>query len=158
MIDKDYVEAISLIERAHRSFLAVIKLELDDLEVRDINNVQAMMLFNIGDARMTVGELITRGCYLGSNVSYNLKKLIGYEYIVQERSTYDRRATHVRLSDKGRSLRDQLSSMHQRHMEMLKETMISVEGLDALVTSLRQLERFLVQTKGLSSAPIQRAS
>src|SRR3954469_14666006 len=93
MIDKDYVEAISLIERAHRSFLAVIKLELDDLEVRDINNVQAMMLFNIGDARMTVGELITRGCYLGSNVSYNLKKLIGYEYIVQERSTYDRRAT-----------------------------------------------------------------
>ena len=158
MIERDYLEAISLIERAHRSFLAVVKLELDALQVRDINNVQGMMLFNIGDAQMTVGELITRGCYLGSNVSYNLKKLVENEYIVQERSTYDRRAAHLRLSDKGRSLRDQLSNMHQRHMEMLKDTMISVEGLDALVTSLRQLERFLVQSKGLSSAPIQRAS
>lgn len=150
MIDADYLEAISLIERAHRSFLAVVKLELDALQVRDINNVQAMMLFNIGDARMTVGELITRGCYLGSNVSYNLRKLVENEYILQERSPYDRRATHVRLTDQGRSLRDQLSSMHQRHMEMLKDTVISVEAIDALVKSLRRFEQFLVQIKGLS--------
>jgi hypothetical protein len=27
----------------------------------DINNVQAMVLFNVGDAEMTVGELTLRG-------------------------------------------------------------------------------------------------
>ena len=34
------------------------------------------MLFNIGDAEMTVGELTLRGCYLGSNVSYNVRKMV----------------------------------------------------------------------------------
>ena len=69
-----YLEVISLIERLHRHFLEVVKLELEGLGIHDINNVQGMMLFNIGDAEMTVGELTLRGCYLGSNVSYNVKK------------------------------------------------------------------------------------
>jgi hypothetical protein len=64
-----YLEAISLIERSHRQFLEIVKLELDGRGIHDINNVQALMLFNIGDAEMTVGELTLRGCYLGSNVS-----------------------------------------------------------------------------------------
>src|ERR1700746_4201124 len=89
----EYLQAISLIERTHRQFLEIVELELDGLGIRDINNVQAMMLFNIGDAEMTVGELTTRGCYLGSNVSYNLKKLVENGYLVQERSVHDRRST-----------------------------------------------------------------
>jgi DNA-binding MarR family transcriptional regulator len=93
-----YLEVISLIERLHRQFLEVVKLELDGFGIRDINNVQAMMLFNIG---VTVGELILRGCYLGSNVSYNLKKMVENGYLVQERSVHDRRSFHVRLTDKG---------------------------------------------------------
>src|ERR1700751_5373263 len=97
---------MSLIERTHRQFLEVVKLELDGLGIRDINNVQAMMLFNIGDAEMTVGELTTRGCYLGSNVSYNVKKLSETSYLAQERSMHDRRTIHVKLTDKGRALRD----------------------------------------------------
>src|ERR1700674_5052977 len=99
-----YLEAISLIERLHRQFLEVVKLELDGLGVRDINNVQGMMLFNIGDAEMTVGELTTRGCYLGSNVSYNLRKMVENGYLVQERSVHDRRSIHVRLTKQGRDL------------------------------------------------------
>ena len=76
-----YLEVISLVERLHRQFLEVVKLELEGLRVHDINNVQAMMLFNIGDAEMTVGELTLRGCYLGSNVSYNVKKMVENGYL-----------------------------------------------------------------------------
>src|SRR5215468_788914 len=95
-----YLEVNSLIERLHRSFLEFVKLELERLGIRDINNVQGMMLFNIGDAEMTVSELTLRGCYLGSNVTYNVKKMVKNGYLVQERSTHDRRAVHVRLSPK----------------------------------------------------------
>src|SRR6201993_5036409 len=111
-----YLDVISLIERLHRHFLEVVKLELDGLGIHDINNVQGVMLFNIGDAEMTVGELTTRGCYLGSNVSYNVKKMVETGYLVQERSVHDRRSIHVQLTKKGRSLRDRLSAMHKRHV------------------------------------------
>src|SRR5262249_1897269 len=121
----DYLEVISLVERLHRHFLEVGKLELDGLSIHDINNVQGLMLFNIGDAAMTVGELTLRGCYLGSNVSYNLKKMVENGYLVQERSVHDRRSIHVKLTDKGRALRDQLSAMHQRHVEMLSQTPVT---------------------------------
>src|SRR5882724_8078947 len=87
-----YLEVISLIERLHRQFLEVVKLELDGLQIHDINNVQGLMMFNIGDAEMTVGELILRGCYLGSNVSYNVKKMVENDYLDQERSAHDRRS------------------------------------------------------------------
>ena len=73
-MNTEYLEVISLVERLHRHFLEVVKLELEGLGIHDINNIQGMMLFNIGDAEMTVGELTLRGCYLGSNVSYNVKK------------------------------------------------------------------------------------
>src|SRR5439155_16679007 len=101
-----YLEVISLVERLHRHFLEVVKLELDGLGIHDINNVQSLVLFNIGDAEMTVGDLTLRGCYLGSNVSYNVKKLVENGYLVQERSTYDRRSVHIMLTEKGRSIRD----------------------------------------------------
>src|SRR4051794_7593745 len=101
-----YLAVVSLIERLHRHFLDVLKLELDGSDSRDINNVQALMLFNIGDAEMTVGELTLRGCYLGSNVSYNLKKLVENGYVEQARSPHDRRSVHVRLTAKGSGLRN----------------------------------------------------
>lgn len=109
-----YLEVISLVERLHRQFLEVVKLELDGFGIHDINNVQAMMLFNIGDAEMTVGELTLRGCYLGSNVSYNVKKMVENGYLAHERSVHDRRSIHVRLTEKGIKLRDNLTAMHRR--------------------------------------------
>src|SRR5918912_730977 len=119
-----YLDTISLIERLHRHFLEIVKLELDGLGVHDINNVQGLILFNIGDAEMTVGELTLRGCYLGSNVSYNVKKMVENGYLIQERSQHDRRSIHVRLSEKGKKLRDMLQVMHDRHIGMLSQTNI----------------------------------
>src|SRR5438270_8960702 len=122
----------------HRQFLEVIKLELEGLGIRDINNIQGLMLFNIGDAEMTVGELTLRGCYLGSNVSYNVKKMVEAGYLAQERSVHDRRSIHVKLTENGRALRDRLSGMHRRHIDMLGQTTITEADLDGVATTLRR--------------------
>ena len=45
-----YLETIALVERLHRQCLEVVKAELERLGIRDLNSVQAMILFNIGDA------------------------------------------------------------------------------------------------------------
>ena len=153
-----YLEVISLIERLHRHFLEVVKLELDGLRIDDINNVQGMMLFNIGDAEMTVGELTLRGCYLGSNVSYNVKKMVENGYIVQERSVHDRRSIRVRLTTKGRNLRDRLSAMHKRHVEMLSQTQITDADLQGVAVTLRRLERFWIGVSDVSQQPEQFAA
>ena len=155
---KSYLEVTSLIERLHRHFLEVVKLELDGLRIDDINNVQGMMLFNIGDAEMTVGELTLRGCYLGSNVSYNARKMVENGYLVQERSVHDRRSTHVRLTKKGRDLRDRLSVMHQRHAEMLGQTAITETDLQGVAVTLHRLERFWKRASDISQQPGQFAA
>ena len=152
-MDGDYLETISLVERLHRQFLEVVKLELDGLGIHDINNVQSVMLFNIGDAEMTVGDLTLRGCYLGSNVSYNVRKMVGNGYLVQARSVHDRRTIHVRLTKKGRDLRDRLSVMHRRHVEMLAETTITDDALLGVAVTLRRLERFWVLVGDVRQRP-----
>ena len=137
-----YFEVISLIERLHRQFLGVVKLELDKLDVHDLNNAQAMLLFNMEDADVSIGELISRGYYLGSNVSYNVKKLADDRYLTYERSEHDRRSIRVRLTPKGRTLRDQLARMLNRHIEMLSQAQITETNLESVVVMLRRLERF----------------
>ena len=157
-MNNGYLEVISLVERLHRHFLEVVKLELDGLGIHDINNVQGLMLFNIGDAEMTVGELTLRGCYLGSNVSYNAKKMVENGYLVQERSVHDRRSIHVKLTDKGRALRDQLSGMHRRHIEMLSQTAIGEDDLQNVIVTLKRLERFWIRASDLVQRPGQFAA
>jgi DNA-binding MarR family transcriptional regulator len=152
-MDNTHLEVISYVERLHRQFLEVVKLELEGLGVDDINNVQAMMLFNIGDAEMTVGELTLRGCYLGSNVSYNVKKMVENEYLAHKRSVHDRRSIHVRLTEKGIKLRDRLTGMHRRHAEMLSRTAVSADDLLAAGVTLRRLERFWIRAADLVQRP-----
>ena len=148
-----YLDTIGLIERLHRHFLEIVKLELDGLGIHDINNIQGLILFNLGDAEMTVGELTLRGCYLGSNVSYNVKKMVENGYLVQERSEHDRRSIHVRLSEKGRTLRDRLRAMHERHIELLGQTQIKDEDLQAVGVTLSRLERFWTRASDLAHRP-----
>ena len=137
-----YLEIIALVERLHRQFLELVKLELDTNGVHDINNVQAMILYNIGDLEMTVGELTLRGCYLGSNVSYNLKKMLENGYIVQERSSHDRRSVRVRLSEKGLALQVKMKAMHERHLASLSDGVVQADDLVSAHRTLRRLERF----------------
>jgi DNA-binding MarR family transcriptional regulator len=155
-MDNPYLEVISLVERLHRQLLEVVKLELEGVGIHDINNVQAMMLFNIGDAEMTVGELTLRGCYLGSNVSYNVKKMVENKYLAHERSVHDRRSVHVRLTEKGIKLRDSLTAMHRRYAEMQSQAALSADDLQAAGVTLRRLERFWIRAADLVQQP-QRA-
>ena len=150
-----YLDVISLIERLHRHFLEVVKLELEGLGIHDINNVQGMMLFNIGDAEMTVGELTLRGCYLGSNVSYNVKKMVEADYLVQERSAHDRRSVRVRLSEKGQALRQKIVKMHERHVEALAKGPLTEQDLTAAFAALRRLDRFWTTTVELGARAVQ---
>jgi DNA-binding MarR family transcriptional regulator len=143
-----YLQIIALIERLHREFLEVVKAELDRLAIRDLNNVQAMILFNIGEEELSVGELTIRGCYLGSNVSYNLKKLTENGYIEQTRSPHDRRSVTVRLSGKGRELAGRLSELHARHVESLDGQVLTAAELGQASEVLMRLERFWAGSLG----------
>ena len=142
-VRKHYLEALNLVERLHRQLLDVIKDELDRRDEREINSVQALLLFNVGDQELTAGELRTRGHYLGSNVSYNLKKLVESGYIHHERSEADRRSVLVRLTPKGEAVRDMLKDLFGRHLSSLEAVgNVAADDLEVLNTSLRRLERF----------------
>lgn len=149
-----YYDSIQLIERLHRYFLDVVKTELDRKGILDINNVQAMILHNIGADEMTVGELTLRGYYLGSNVSYNVKKMTENGYIAQERSVHDKRSIRVRLTEKGLALHKALNEMFERQEAKLIAVGIENPDLVDFNATMRQLERFWAsQTSftGLSS-------
>ena len=138
-----YLEALLLIERLHRRLLDVLKAELDRLGRADINNVQTLILYNIGEDELTVGELSNRGYYLGSNVSYNVKKLVEFGYLHQERSAHDRRAVRIRLSDKGLDLRRQISGLFDRHVQALFTAAgTTPDELQRVNGALRALEGF----------------
>ncbi|MCR9219572.1 MAG: MarR family winged helix-turn-helix transcriptional regulator [Alphaproteobacteria bacterium] len=144
----EYLTVIRLIERLHRQFLEVIKGEIDRLGIRDINNIQALILYNIGADELTVGELTHRGYYLGSNVSYNVRKMVENGYLIQERSTHDRRSIRVRLSEKGLKVRDKVEEILDEQAGKLGETGINTEQLDFTGQVLNRLERFLLHTYG----------
>src|SRR5215510_5417106 len=119
-VRKHYLEALNLVERLHRQLLDVIKDELDRRDEREINSVQALLLFNVGDQELTAGELRTRGHYLGSNVSYNLKKLVEGGFINHIRSESDRRSVRVSLTEKGRGISKIVASLFDRHVHLVE--------------------------------------
>ena len=137
-----YFQSVVMIERLHRLFLEVIKVELDRMDIRDINNVQCLVLYNIGKGQVTVGELTNRGYYLGSNVSYNLRKMVQNDYLLQEPSAHDRRSSHVKLSKKGVELHDQLNKLFEVHSAAMKAEGISADKTTGLCTTLDLLEGF----------------
>ncbi|MGY4417191.1 DNA-binding MarR family transcriptional regulator [Bradyrhizobium sp. LB7.1] len=116
-----YLEALTLVERLHRRLLDVIKDEFDRRGRADINSVQALLLYNIGDKELTAGELRTRGYYLGSNVSYNLKKLVELGFLDHQRSRVDRRSVRIRLTPQGQEVRRIVDSLYQKHVKTVEQ-------------------------------------
>jgi DNA-binding MarR family transcriptional regulator len=140
-VHDSYLETIRLTERLHRQFLEVVKNELEKYGIEDLNNVQSLILFNIGKNEYTVGELTARGYYLGSNVSYNVRKMVEHGYLVQERSTHDRRSVRVRLTDKGIAVWEKLDAMFDRQVTALA-TVESANELESANGAYKRLERF----------------
>lgn len=138
-----YLDALTLVERLHRLLLDVIKDEFERVGVLEINAVQALLLFNIGDNEVTAGELKSRGYYQGSNVSYNLKKLVDMGYMHHQRCEIDRRSVRVRLTEKGRAVRDVVSRLFLGHATGLQDKgVLDMNGLDEIATALRRVERY----------------
>lgn len=142
-LKENYLEMMSFVERMHRLLLDVIKDDFERLGRNDINAVQALLLFNIGDSDLTAGELRTRGYYQGSNVSYNLKKLVDMGYIHHARSETDRRSVRVSLTEKGKEIRAIVADLFEKHVDMIQERELMRSGDVAdLNDSFRDFERF----------------
>ncbi len=138
-----YLDALALVERLHRLLLDVIKDEFERVGVLEINAVQALLLFNIGDNEVTAGELKSRGYYQGSNVSYNLKKLVEMGYMHHQRCEIDRRSVRVRLTSKGREIRNIVAELFSRHADGLQNKgVLGQEGIEDITSSLRRVERY----------------
>jgi DNA-binding MarR family transcriptional regulator len=138
-----YLECLALVERLHRLLLDVIKDEFERLGVQEVNPVQALLLFNIGENEVTAGELKSRGYYQGSNVSYNLKKLVDLGYMHHQRSDIDRRSVRVRLTEKGRRVRAMLADLFVRHAEALdKRGFVGAAAMEDINMHLRRMERY----------------
>jgi DNA-binding MarR family transcriptional regulator len=142
-IKNRYMESLTLIERLHRRLLDVIKDDFERSGEKEVNPVQALLLFNISDAELTAGELKTRGHYQGSNVSYNLKKLVEQGYVNHERSNADKRSVRVKLTDKGTAIRARVDALYNRQLQAIEEVVgLSVDEFDRLNKALGRLERF----------------
>ncbi len=138
-----YLDTLMLVERLHRLLLDVIKDEFERVGVLEINSVQALLLFNIGENEVTAGELKSRGYYQGSNVSYNLKKLVDAGYMHHQRSEVDRRSVRVRLTEKGRRIREIVAQLFASHADGLESRgVLDMNGIDEIATALRRVERY----------------
>lgn len=138
-----YLENLALVERLHRLLLDVVKDEFERLSLLEINPVQALLLFNVGENEVTAGELKSRGYYQGSNVSYNLKKLVDLGYMHHQRSEVDRRSVRVKLTEKGRRVRGVLNELFARHADGLdRRGLIGASGMEDINSSLKRMERY----------------
>jgi DNA-binding MarR family transcriptional regulator len=138
-----YLEALSLVERLHRRLLDVVKDEFDRRNRSDVNAIQALLLYNVGDKELTASELRTRGYYLGSNVSYNVKKLVEEGFLHYARSRIDRRSVRISLTAKGREVHDIVARLYDKHASTVEQIGgVSTEEFKALNSSLQRLERF----------------
>lgn len=138
-----YLDMLALVERLHRLMLDVIKDEFERIGLPELNPVQALLLYNIGDNEVTAGELKTRGYYQGSNVSYNLKKLVEYGYMHHQRCAIDRRAVRVRLTPRGRAVRDTLAALFARHAEGIQAAgLLERAAMEDITGGLRRVERY----------------
>ena len=138
-----YLDSLTLVERLHRLLLDVIKDEFERVGVLEIKAVQALLLFNVGDNEVTAGELKTRGYYQGSNVSYNLKKLVDMGFMHHNRSEIDRRSVRVSLTQKGRDVRKVVSKLFATHAAgLMTKGVLDHRGIDDITMSLRRVERY----------------
>jgi DNA-binding MarR family transcriptional regulator len=130
-----------MIERMHRRFLDVLRIELTRHGINDISPVQAMMMANIGHEEISVRDLIERGYYLGSNASYNLKNLVDGGYVDRQASERDRRSARLKVSAKGRTILEALARLNTVMAESLLKQEAEAHDMEATYRTLRRLER-----------------
>lgn len=140
---REYLDVLHFVDRLHRLTLDLIKDGFERRGFDEINSVQALLLFNIGDQELSSGDLRARGFYQGSNASYNVKKLAELGFLQQTRCANDRRSVRIRLTDRGRNVRDFVAELHAELERELRAEMATVaDALPRLADRLRALESF----------------
>lgn len=140
-MNREYLELTRLIERLHRRFIDVLKTELNRIGVKNINGVQALLLANIGEQEIVIRDLMERGYYLGSNVSYNIKKLTDLGYLDQERSAHDRRSVTLRLTEKALNVVRRMRDLQSNNADAFSKRGAGPEDMEEVCETLRTLER-----------------
>lgn len=136
------LELPQLLERLHRRYLDVVRVELTKIGARDINPVQVMMMATIGnEGEMSVRDLIERGYYLGSNASYNIKNLHEGGYIERLTDEHDRRSARVKLTEKGAHVIEHMKTMDQEMTTLLAPDEALKEAHRHTIETLRRFER-----------------
>ena len=114
---------------------------MNRLGIRDINSVQALLIANIGKEEIAIRDLVERGYYQGSNVSYNIKKLAEMGYLEQERSAHDRRSVSIRLTEKALGIVDEIRELEQRIAIQLDQQDVGSSEIETVCQALRRVER-----------------
>tara|TARA_R110002072_G_scaffold27401_24_gene89100 strand:+ start:5741 stop:6196 length:456 start_codon:yes stop_codon:yes gene_type:complete len=135
-----YGQLTQMIERLHRRMLDVIRFELEQAGVSDINPAQALMLTKIEGREVALRDIIDRGYYIGSNASYNIKQLAEADYVVQKRSDHDKRSVKVSLTKKGEELCKKLVDFNAAQASRLTQTKEATAQLGTTIEVLRTLE------------------
>lgn len=139
----NYYRSIVIIEKLHRLFLEVIKYELNKLRIKDINNVQSLVLYNIANKKLSVGDLTAQGYYLGTNVTYNLRKMVENGYVFQCPNPHDRRASEVSLTEKGMEIYELLGGLFEIHSKNIQDNNVSEDMVNNLIRTLSHIEKYL---------------
>jgi len=151
-----FIRAVGLIDRLQAKHHEIIARMLEARNLTELTAVQAVMLYNLGDREIMAGEMRSRGIYLGSNVSYNLKKLVGLGYLEQRPSPHDKRASHVRLTEKGKAIHDLVGQTYAAHVQKILATcpidfqdVINLENILQVVDQFWSQELYIQSKAGL---------
>ena len=142
-IREPYLQALPWVERLHRRLLEVIKDEFGRRGRSEIAAVQGLLLYSIGSQELSVGELRTRGYYLGTNVTYNLKKLVDLGLVEYQRSRVDLRSVRIKLTANGLEVYEIVNVLCQKHAQTVEQAGgINADEFAVLNKLLHRLERF----------------
>lgn len=142
-----YRDTIHLVERLHRRLLDVVRAELTRADIHDLNGVQALLLVNVGEGEIAVRDLVERGYYLGSNVSYNIRKLTELGYLKQKPTKHDRRSLTVIPTDKAKKAIAAVRAGEEAHAKDFEEALSGHSDIASVRESLKRLE--IVWTENL---------
>ncbi len=142
-----YRDMTHLVERLHRRLLDVVRAELTRANIHDLNGVQALILVNVGEGEIAVRDLVERGYYLGSNVSYNIRKLTELGYLKQKPTKHDRRSLTVIPTDKAKKAIAAVRNGEENHAKSFEEALSGLSDIPTVREALKRLE--LVWTESL---------
>lgn len=142
----NYYNLINIIENVNRSFLDKLKFEINELNIMDINNAQAIVLYNIGNKTLSVGDL-TRNCYSGTNISYNLRNLVENGYLLQQPKKHDRRSTDIKRTEKGNEFCEKLDHIFKKQEKFFQEKGLDEDKIKDIISKLDLLYKNLSNRK-----------